>query len=65
MNVGLKVLTLVINRAFGFSNEVYSQIPNGLSLSKMTFSLQMVRHLLVEQLCRAFSIMNKEPYHHK
>ncbi|MBN2745730.1 MAG: 23S rRNA (pseudouridine(1915)-N(3))-methyltransferase RlmH, partial [Bacteroidales bacterium] len=65
MNSGLKVLTLVVGGAFGFSNEVYSQIPNRLSLSKMTFSHQMVRLLLVEQLYRAFSILNNEPYHHK
>ncbi len=65
MNAGLKVLTLVIGGAFGFSNEVYTQVPNRLSLSKMTFSHQMVRLLLVEQLYRAFSILNNEPYHHR
>jgi 23S rRNA (pseudouridine1915-N3)-methyltransferase len=65
MNSGIKTLTLVIGGPYGFSLEVYQQIKQKISLSSLTFSHQMIRLLLVEQLYRAFSIINNEPYHHE
>jgi len=55
----------VIGGAFGFSPEVYTRADAQLSLSKLTFSHQMVRLIFVEQLYRAFTILRGEPYHHK
>ena len=64
MNSGLKSLVFVVGGAFGFSDKVY-QIANGkLSLSKMTFSHQMVRLIFKEQLYRGLSILRGEKYHH-
>ena len=65
LNTGLKQLIFVIGGPFGFSEEVYSRANAKLSLSKMTFSHQMVRLFFVEQLYRAFTILKNEPYHHK
>ncbi|MEX0987387.1 MAG: 23S rRNA (pseudouridine(1915)-N(3))-methyltransferase RlmH [Bacteroidales bacterium] len=50
--------------AYGFSEEVYARADARLSLSAMTFSHQMVRLIFTEQLYRAFTIINGEPYHH-
>ena len=61
---GLKELVLVIGGPYGFSQEVYSNTNSKISLSKMTFSHQMVRLLCVEQIYRAFTILKGEPYHH-
>ena len=58
-------LVFVIGGAYGFSQEVYSRADSKISLSKMTFSHQMVRTIFAEQLYRAFSIMKGEPYHHE
>lgn len=58
-------LVFVIGGPYGFSDEVYARADSMMSLSKMTFSHQMVRLLFVEQLYRAFTIMKGEPYHHK
>lgn len=55
----------IIGGAYGFSEEVYQRANTKLSLSKMTFSHQMVRLFFVEQLYRAYSILNNEPYHHE
>ena len=55
----------VIGGAYGFSEAVYSRADEKLSLSKMTFSHQMVRTVFAEQLYRAFTIMKGEPYHHE
>lgn len=65
MNSGVKRLVLVIGGPYGFSEEVYSRANALLSLSRMTFSHQIVRALFTEQLYRAFTILNNEPYHHE
>lgn len=65
MNSGIKRLVFVIGGPFGFSSELYQKANQKISLSKMTFSHQMVRPFFVEQLYRAFSILNNEPYHHQ
>ena len=60
-----KRLVFIIGGPYGFSQDVYNRVPGKLSLSKMTFSHQMVRLIFVEQLYRAFSILNNLPYHHE
>ena len=65
MNSGLKSLVFVVGGAFGFSDEVYLRANSKLSLSKMTFSHQMVRLIFKEQLYRGFSILRGEKYHHE
>ena len=60
-----KDMVFVIGGAYGFSQEVYSRANSKISLSKMTFSHQMVRAIFAEQLYRAFTIMKGEPYHHE
>jgi 23S rRNA (pseudouridine1915-N3)-methyltransferase len=65
MNTGLKRLIFVIGGPYGFSEEVYNRANSKVSLSKMTFSHQMVRLFFVEQLYRAFTILKNEPYHHR
>ncbi len=62
---GKKRLVFVIGGAYGFSEEVYNRGNEKLSLSKMTFSHQMVRLFFVEQIYRGYSILNNEPYHHE
>ncbi len=58
-------LVFVIGGPYGFSEEVYQRANQQLSLSKMTFSHQMIRLFFVEQVYRAFTIMRGEPYHHE
>ena len=65
LNSGMKQLIFVIGGPYGFSEEVYERANGKVSLSKMTFSHQMVRLFFVEQLYRAFTILKNEPYHHK
>jgi 23S rRNA (pseudouridine1915-N3)-methyltransferase len=65
MNAGIKQFILVIGGPYGFSEEVYQNAAGKLSLSKMTFSHQMIRLFVVEQLYRAFTILKNEPYHHE
>ncbi len=65
MNSGLKALVLVIGGPYGFSEEVYSQAVGRISMSKMTFSHQMIRLFAIEQVYRAFTILKNEPYHHE
>ena len=60
-----KDIVFIIGGAYGFSAEVYARASSKLSLSKMTFSHQMVRTIFAEQLYRAFTIMKGEPYHHE
>ena len=60
-----KDMVFVIGGAYGFSQDVYSRANSKISLSKMTFSHQMVRAIFAEQLYRAFTIMKGEPYHHE
>jgi 23S rRNA (pseudouridine1915-N3)-methyltransferase len=62
---GIKRLIVVIGGPYGFSDIVYAQASGKISLSKMTFSHQMVRLVFVEQLYRAFTILKGEPYHHQ
>lgn len=59
-----KSLHFVVGGAYGFSAEVYERANAKLALSAMTFSHQMIRLIFTEQLYRAFSILNNEPYHH-
>ena len=59
-----KNLVFVIGGAYGFSENVYKRANEKISLSKMTFSHQLVRIIFAEQLYRAFTILNNEPYHH-
>ena len=60
-----KDIVFVIGGAYGFSEAVKQRANSKISLSKMTFSHQMVRAIFVEQLYRAFTIMKGEPYHHE
>lgn len=60
-----KDIIFVIGGAYGFSQAVYERANSKISLSKMTFSHQMVRAIFAEQLYRAFTIMRGEPYHHE
>ncbi|WP_028909051.1 23S rRNA (pseudouridine(1915)-N(3))-methyltransferase RlmH [Prevotella sp. AGR2160] len=58
-------LVFVIGGPYGFSEEVYKRANDKISLSRMTFSHQMVRLIFVEQLYRACTIIKGEPYHHE
>jgi 23S rRNA (pseudouridine1915-N3)-methyltransferase len=58
-------LVFVIGGPYGFSQAVYSRANEKISLSKMTFSHQMVRLIFTEQLYRACTIIKGEPYHHE
>lgn len=64
MNMSAGTLFFVVGGAYGFSEKVYDRSDYMLSLSKMTFSHQIVRVLFLEQLYRGFSILRNEPYHH-
>lgn len=57
-------IVFVIGGPYGFSQDVYKRADDKISLSRMTFSHEMVRLFFVEQLYRAMTIMNNEPYHH-
>ena len=65
MNSGLKQIVLVIGGPYGFSMSIYKKAHGKIALSKMTFSHQMIRLFVVEQLYRAFTILKNEPYHHE
>ncbi len=65
MNSGLKNLIFVIGGPYGFSEEIYARANGKVSLSSMTFSHQMVRLFVVEQIYRGFTILKNEPYHHR
>ncbi|NQY30258.1 MAG: 23S rRNA (pseudouridine(1915)-N(3))-methyltransferase RlmH [Flavobacteriaceae bacterium] len=65
MNAGIKQLVFVIGGPYGFSETVYQKAQGKVSLSKMTFSHQMIRLFVVEQIYRGFTILKNEPYHHK
>jgi 23S rRNA (pseudouridine1915-N3)-methyltransferase len=64
MNTGLRELTFVVGGAYGFSPEVRSAFQEKVALSAMTFTHQMVRPILAEQLYRALTIINNLKYHH-
>lgn len=65
MNSGIKNLVFAIGGPYGFSKEIYDRAKGKVSLSKMTFSHQMIRLFITEQLYRAFTILRNEPYHHR
>ncbi|MBR6758366.1 MAG: 23S rRNA (pseudouridine(1915)-N(3))-methyltransferase RlmH [Bacteroidaceae bacterium] len=58
-------LVFIVGGPYGFAKSVYDRCNDKLSLSKMTFSHQMVRLFFTEQLYRAMTILNNEPYHHE
>jgi 23S rRNA (pseudouridine1915-N3)-methyltransferase len=61
---GVKCLVFVIGGPYGFSKEIYQKALGKISFSPMTFSHQMFRLFVVEQVYRAFTILKNEPYHH-
>lgn len=65
MNSGVKRLVFIIGGPYGFSEAVYARADEKISLSKMTFSHQIIRAIFTEQLYRAFTIIRNEPYHHE
>lgn len=64
LNRGRKKVVFVIGGPYGFSPDVYARADEKISLSAMTFTHQMVRLFFTEQIYRAFTILNNEPYHH-
>ena len=65
MASGARRLVLVVGGPYGFSQDVYDRANEKLSLSKMTFPHEMIRLIFTEQLYRAMTIINHEPYHHE
>lgn len=65
MNSGIKQIVLIIGGPYGFSEAMYKKSIDKISFSKMTFSHQMIRLFVVEQIYRAFTILKNEPYHHE
>ena len=65
MNSGIKRLAFIVGGPYGFDKAIYDKHQDKLSLSKMTFSHQMVRLFFCEQLYRAMTILKNEPYHHE
>ena len=65
MVAGIRQLVFVIGGPYGFSKMVYERSDFKLSLSRLTFSHQMVRLIFLEQLYRAMTILKNEPYHHE
>ena len=65
MSAGPKRLVFIIGGPYGFSENVHKRGNEEISLSRMTLSHQMVRMLFVEQIYRAMTILNGEPYHHE
>lgn len=59
-----KQIVFIVGGAYGFSDEIYAIAHQKISLSKMTFSHQIIRIVFMEQLYRAFTIIHNEPYHH-
>jgi len=62
-NQSAKQIVFVVGGAFGFSEAVYNRAQMKLSLSDMTFSHQLIRLIFMEQLYRAYTILNHHPYH--
>jgi 23S rRNA (pseudouridine1915-N3)-methyltransferase len=65
MNSGRKKIIFLVGGAYGFHETIYARKNEMISFSKMTFSHQIIRIMLAEQLYRAFTIINGEPYHHE
>ena len=64
-NQSIKKLVFLIGGAYGFDEKVYERANDKISLSKMTFSHQLIRLIFMEQLYRAYAIMNNFPYHNE
>ena len=64
MNSGRKRLVLLIGGPFGFSKDIYERADSLIALSKMTFTHEMAKLLITEQIYRALTILKGEPYHH-
>lgn len=64
-NISTKRILFIVGGPYGFSQKVYSAANEKISLSRMTFSHQMIRLLFTEQLYRAYTIINHLPYHHE
>lgn len=62
---GSKKVVFVIGGPYGFSQEVHDRANDKISFSKMTFNHEMIRLIFMEQLYRAYTIINHEPYHHE
>ncbi|MEI7595175.1 MAG: 23S rRNA (pseudouridine(1915)-N(3))-methyltransferase RlmH [Bacteroidota bacterium] len=62
---GVKIINFIIGGPYGFSEKVYALANEKISLSKMTFSHQLIRVIFFEQLYRAYTILKNEPYHHE
>ena len=60
-----KRLVFIIGGPYGFSQKIYDAAHEKISMSKMTFSHQMIRLIFVEQIYRAMTILNGGPYHHE
>ena len=65
MNSGIKTLCFIIGGPYGFDEMIYNLPHQKISLSKMTFSHQMIRMIFLEQVYRSFTILKGEPYHHE
>ena len=65
MNTVPKRLVFIVGGPYGFSPAVYQKANEKISLSKMTYSHQMIRMIFTEQIYRAMTILNNEPYHHE
>ncbi len=65
LQLGNRKLIFLVGGAFGFSEAIYQRADLKLSMSKMTFSHQMIRLFFLEQLFRAMSILKGEPYHNE
>ncbi len=64
-HLGTKNVVFVVGGPYGFSEKIYKRADSLISLSKMTFSHQMIRVFFIEQLYRAMTILKGEPYHHE
>lgn len=64
MNTGIKTLNFIIGGPYGFDERIYEQNFQKIALSKMTFSHQMIRIFVTEQIYRGFAILKNLPYHH-
>ncbi|MCD8318697.1 MAG: 23S rRNA (pseudouridine(1915)-N(3))-methyltransferase RlmH [Paraprevotella sp.] len=65
MAAGPKRLVFVVGGPYGFSPRIYEKAHEKISLSRMTFSHQMIRLIFTEQIYRAMTIIHHEPYHHE
>lgn len=65
MASGPRRLVFIVGGPYGFAPQIHKMAQEEISLSQMTFSHQMIRLLFVEQIYRAMTILNNEPYHHE